>query len=85
MYLEKTEKKRRKMFSGATKNKTSQTPTSAPHLKGGLGILDMDTQINSNQDLALFRQTQVRRSTRHNNLRRKKDNGNYLYSCLMLG
>ena len=36
------------------------------------------------KDLALFRQTQIRRSTRHKNLQ-KQDNEDLLYSCLMLG
>ena len=33
--------------SGTTKNETSQAPSSALHLEGGLGILDVDTQLNS--------------------------------------
>ena len=42
----KTEK--RIISSEATKNKTSQAPSSAPHIwKGGLGILDIDIQQNS--------------------------------------
>ena len=43
-------KKACKISSGTTKNETSQAPSSALHLEGGLGILDIHTQLNSSTD-----------------------------------
>ena len=40
-------KKAYKISSGTTKNETCQAPKSALHLEGELGILDVDTQLNS--------------------------------------
>ena len=86
-----------------------------PIWSGGLGVLDIDTQLNalrikwirrlfsyddavwkdlmlyglnlnlkSNQGLALFRQNQILRSTRHSNLQ-KTTMRTFLYKCLMPG
>ena len=90
---------------------TSQAPSSAPHLEGGLGILDIDTystklfkhkmdskviesyqcslershtvsiELNSNQGLVLFRQKQMRRSTRHINSQ-KQNNDDFFIQLL---
>ena len=43
-----------------------------------------DLILNSNQGLDLIRQKQMLRSTRHKNLQ-KQNNGDFLYSYLMLG
>ena len=40
-------KKAYKISSGTTKIETPHAPSSALHLEGGLGILDIDTQLNS--------------------------------------
>ena len=109
-----SEKRTRKEYKTSPRETNNATPkhlSQLPIWKGGLGILDIDTQLNpliikwiqtllnsanalwkelilyqlsltfnSNQGLALIRQTQILRSTRHKNLQKESNE----YFCIQL-
>ena len=108
---EKRTRKEYKISPRETNNATPRHLSQLPIWKGGLGILDIDTQLNpliikwiqtllnsanalwkelilyqlsltfnSNQGLALIRQTQILRSTRHKNLQKESNE----YFCIQL-